>query len=126
MNPQYFIYILTMVLLGSSAQLLFRKGALSLNLSNLGFSLSGLFSLILQILHNVWLMIGIFLFVTCFFLYIFILSKIQLNIVYPIFVSAVMVVIPILSWMLFKEPFSLNQFLGLLLILSGIFFMFLK
>lgn len=110
------------VLLASLAQFCFKKGVL--NLGDLNFSLLGLFSLLPKIFQNIWLVIGLFLFGLSFLFYLFALSKFQLNIVYPMVVSAGIAIITILSWILFREGLSTLQILGIIAIIFGIFLIF--
>lgn len=112
------------VFVASVAQIFFKKGVSSLG--NLSFSFSGIIGLILRILHSGWLLAGIGLFGIGFLLYLFTLSKIQLNMAYTIFVSSVMIVITFASWFFLKETLSWLQILGVILIISGIFLLATK
>ena len=122
MNLQFFLILIPPVLLASAAQICFKKGVLALG--SIDLSVSGLLSLIPRIFQNFWLIAGIFLFGLGFLFYLFILTKFQLNIAYPIMVSAGIVLIALASWFLFKEPLSLPQVLGIIFILFGIFLLF--
>ena len=82
---------------------------------------ANIFSLIPRVFQSGWLMGGLVLFGISFLVYLFALSKFQLNIVYPVLVSAGIVLIALASWALFKESLSLLQVLGIILIIFGIF-----
>lgn len=102
-----------------SAQLCLKRGVL--NLGDLDISLSGIFSLIPRVLQNLWLIGGLFLFGISFLLWLLLLSKFQLNILYPIAVGFNFCLITLASWFLFKEYLSLIQILGIAIIILGVF-----
>lgn len=124
MNFSTFLILLIPILTASIAQLCFKKGIS--NFSNLDFSLSSIYRLIPRILQNGWLMVGIFLFGISFLVYLIVLSKFQLNIVYPILVSAGIIIIAVTSWIFLKESLSLIQILGIIFIVFGIFLLLSK
>lgn len=107
------------ILTTATAQLFFKKGVL--RLGELNFSLPAALSLIAQIFQNVWILMGVFLFGISFLLWLFILSKLQLNVAYPIALSCELTLASIGSWFLFKEYLSIPQIGGIILILVGIF-----
>jgi len=111
--------IIIQVLLASIAQIFFKKGVSGLG--DVSFSLSGFWHLVIKIFQNGWLIIGIFLFGVSFLIYLVALSRFQLNIIYPIFVSAGIILIAIFSWFLFKESLSLVQIAGIVIVIFGIF-----
>lgn len=106
------------------AHLCFKKGILKLG--ELNFSFSGIFPFILNILQNVWILVGIFLFGISFFLWLFIISKIQLNVAYPVIFSCEVVLVTAASWFLFKEYLSLWQIFGIVFVMLGIFLLTTK
>ena len=124
MHLNTFLVLLIPIFTASAAQLCFKKGILGLG--SLDFSLSGLLGLIPRIFQSGWLITGIILFGISFLVYLFVLSKFQLNIAYPILVSAGIILIALASWVLFREPLSLLQILGIIFIIFGIFLLFPK
>ena len=122
MTLQFFLILIPSILLASAAQICFKNGVMALG--SLDFSFWGLLSLIPRVFQNLWLIVGIFLFALSFLFYLFVLSKFQLNIAYPIMVSAGIVLIASVSWFFFKEPLSVLQMLGIIFILFGIFLLF--
>ena len=108
---QSFLILIIPIFATVGAQLCLKKGVLGLG--GLNFSFSNIFSLIPRIF--------LVLFGISFLVYLFALSKFQLNIVYPVLVSAGIVLIALASWALFKESLSLLQVLGIILIIFGIF-----
>ncbi len=107
------------IVAASVAQLLFKKGVT--NLGSLDFSLTGIISLIPRVFQSGWLLLGVGLFVVAFLTYLIVLSKYQLNIVYPIFVSLGIIIVSLASWFSFKETLSWLQILGIIVIIFGIF-----
>lgn len=103
----------------ATAQMLIKKGIIGLDLSE--FSLNSLTALISRILTNVWLISGIVLFAFSFIVYLFVLTKFRLNIVYPIMISNGIIFVSLASWFFFKETLSMTQIAGIASILLGIF-----
>jgi len=112
------------ILATTGAQLCFKKAVLGLG--ELNFSFSNVFGLIWQIVHNFWMMLGMILFGLSFLAWIFIISKLQLNIVYPIVIASQVSLIAMGSWLLFKECLSFWQILGIVVIAFGIFLLLIK
>ncbi|MFH1423760.1 MAG: EamA family transporter [Candidatus Nealsonbacteria bacterium] len=106
------------ILITVTANLFVKKGILILG--NLELSFSNFLGLIPRVLQNVWLMAGLFLSGTAFLLWLFLVSKLQLNIAYPIVVSLNLCFIVIASWFLFKEYLSLFQVLGIVIVIIGV------
>ncbi|MDO8663595.1 MAG: SMR family transporter [Candidatus Wildermuthbacteria bacterium] len=116
---QSFILLGVSIVITVTAQLLIKKGVLALG--NLNFSVSNLAALIPRVIQNLWLLAGLFLFGVSFLLWIFIISKLKLNIAYPISTSLSFCLITLSSWFLFKEQLSWMQFSGIAAIIIGIF-----
>lgn len=114
--------LLVSVITASTAQIFLKKGVL--NLTNINLSFSGLLKLFASIFQNKWLFLGSLLFVFSFIFYLFVLSKLQLNLAYPVMVSAGIVLVAIGSWIFFQEQISQLQILGIFLIILGIFLLF--
>jgi len=121
---QTFLLLAASILVTVSAQLFLKKGTLMLG--KLEPSFLNFFALIPKVLQNIWLMAGIVLFGISFLLWIFILSKFQLNIAYPVLVSLNFCLITIVSWFLFREYLSLIQILGIAIIIFGVFLLLTK
>ena len=102
-----------------TAQLLLKKGMLLVG--KLDFSLSNLLNLIFQVFHNVYLFLGLFAFGIAFLFWLFVLSKIQLNVIYPVSTSLTLCLVTVASWFLFKEYLSFYQILGIGFIVFGVF-----
>ena len=119
-----YLILLIPIVTAASAQILFKKGIFSMG--TLEFSLANVFSLIPKILQNAWLLSGMFLFGISFLVYLFVLSKSQLNIAYPIVVSSGIIIISLASCLLFKESLSWLQIAGVVIIIFGIFLLATK
>lgn len=119
MNIALFFFLLIPILTASTAQLFFKKGVSSVG--HLNFSLSGIIFFILRVLQNSWMIGGVILFAIAFLSYLLALSKFQLNVIYPILVSAGIILVTGASWLFFKETLSWLQILGMVIILFGIF-----
>ncbi len=102
-----------------SAQLLLKKGMMVMG--QLNFSLFNLLNLFVQIFQNVYLFFGLVSFGLAFFSWLFVLSKLQLNIAYPIITSLNFCLVIMGSWFFFKEELSFPQILGIGLIIFGIY-----
>lgn len=111
-----FIYALLMldIVLTVSAQLLLRTGAK--RMAGEGLSLG----IILEPLKNGFLFAGIVFYAVSFFLYVFILSRLQLNIVYPVSVGVMLVLITAFSYLFLKESLSIPHIVGIAAILFGV------
>jgi multidrug transporter EmrE-like cation transporter len=110
----YFILFIDIVLT-VTAQLLLRVGAQRLPGE---FSLA----LILAVLRNWYLLGGVVLFGTAFFLYVFVLSRLQLNMVYPVATGTTLILITTFSYFFLHEAITARQIAGIGAIAAGIFF----
>ena len=119
MNYQPFLLLGTSIFLTVAAHLSLKKGMTLVG--ELEFSLSNLLNLIFQVFQNIYLFLGLTFFAAAFFLWLFALSKIQLNIMYPISIGLNFALITVGSWFLFKEYLSLPQIIGVGFIIFGIF-----
>lgn len=72
---------------------------------------------------NLWL--GLFFYGLSTLFYIYALQKIPLSLAYPT-VSLGYIIVILLSNLIFKEPVSTQQIVGILLITSGVFFLWKK
>lgn len=116
---QTYILVIFSILTTAVAHLSFKQGVLKMG--ELNFSFGNLFSLIPQIFQSFWLVLGMISFGVSFLLWLFIISKLQLNIIYPVVISLEVSLVTVGSWLLFKEYLSFWQVLGIGAILFGIF-----
>lgn len=76
-----------------------------------------------KLLFNPFFILGLISFGCAFFAYTYSLSRIPLNIAYPLFVSVGVLVVVGASVFLFRESFHSLQILGVLFIILGIWFL---
>jgi multidrug transporter EmrE-like cation transporter len=117
--PQAYLFLIISIIATVTAQLLLKKGVLMVD--RLEFSFVNLFTLILRVFQNPYLFFGLISFVIAFFSWLFVLSKLQLNLAYPVVIGLNFCLIAAASWFFFKEQLSLIQILGIAVIISGIF-----
>ncbi len=108
-----FLVVLEMVI-AAAAQLLLRFGAMKLEGRDLSLSI------VLEPFRNPWIFSGLSLHGLSFFLYIYILSRMKLNIVYPIATGGSIVVISILAAVFLHEKMNAIQAVGVVTIIVGI------
>ncbi len=113
-QPLVYALLFVDVVLTVSAQLLLRSGAQRLS----GMRLS--LEIIFEPLKNGFLLGGIILYGISFFLYVFILSKLQLNVVYPVSVGIMLVLITAFSYLFLKESLTTTHIAGIVAILIGV------
>ena len=123
-TPQSYLILIIPIITASIAQILFKRGISALG--HLDFSLANMFLLIPKILQNSLLVLGVILFGISFLFYLFSLSKFQLSVIYPIFVSAGIIIVALASWFFLKETLSVLQILGIISIIFGIFLLATK
>jgi multidrug transporter EmrE-like cation transporter len=110
------IYVLLLIesCLVVAAQLVLRYGAARLGVHELSLGL------LLEPLRNPYIFFGLVLHGLSFFLYIFLLSRLNLNVVYPVSTGATIVLIALISTALLSETMSPVQAIGILTIVVGI------
>jgi len=102
-----------------AAQLVLRQGAKALGDQELGLGI------VLAPFKNPYIFSGLTLHGISFFLYVFILSRLRLNIVYPVSTGATIVLISILSVFFLSESLNTIQAFGILAIIVGIGLVFI-
>lgn len=76
----------------------------------------------IQIFKTPFLLLGIILMVSSFFLWIYILSWFKLGFVFPL-TALIYVFVAIMSYFMLSEKLSLHNYLGIILIFLGVFFL---
>lgn len=108
------VLLLVENVLAVAAQLSLRRGAQSLERASLTASI------LLVPFTNPFVFGGLVLHGLSFFLYIFILSKVRLNVLYPVATGLSIVLITVLSVALLGERLTAGQALGIAAIVGGI------
>jgi multidrug transporter EmrE-like cation transporter len=101
-------------ILAVSAQLCLRHGARRLASGSLAPSI------VLEPLRNPYILSGLVLHGVSFFVYVFILSKLQLSVLYPIATGLSILLITVTSVLVFGEGLTGAQVTGILAIAGGI------
>ena len=117
--PQGFLFLGFSILATAGAHILLKKGMTVAGVPS--FSSSGLLGLFFQIFHNIYLFSGLVFLGFSFISWLFVLSRLQLNIAYPIVTGINFLLVNIGSWILFKETLSFAQILGMGFIVFGAF-----
>src|SRR3989344_4351511 len=115
---KYFILFASLVV-AVSGQMLLKKG--SLTLGEIAKTPRCIIELGLSMFRNLNILGALAMFGIAFVMWTWVLSKMQLNIVYPIAVAVQLVLVSLGSWFLLKEALSLVQIAGVLIIIFGIF-----
>ena len=102
-----------------TGQILFKKTAISITVSNDSLPIPNLVDLILILIKIPYFYIALIVYALATLLWLVILQKIPLSVAYP-FTALAMVIIPILSVFLFNEKLNVTYWFGAMLIISGI------
>jgi drug/metabolite transporter (DMT)-like permease len=107
-------------LLMSTGQMLFKKTAISITaLSNDLGEAAGMIDSIIRAIQIPWFYFALIIYGLSTVLWLYILQRIPLSIAYP-FSALAMLIVPIFSFLIFKERLSYSYFMGSILIVSGI------
>lgn len=79
-----------------------------------------------KLVFNYMLLCGILCYLISFILYIFLISKYNLNFIVPLTTGIVYILIFGLSLTLFKEPVSVTGAVGFFLVIAGVVFLNIK
>jgi multidrug transporter EmrE-like cation transporter len=99
------------------SQLLFKQGMIVVGSVN--FSFANMAALIMNVIKSPYLLIGLFFYGVSFLLWLLVLSKLKISVVYPI-TSINFVLVLVASYFLFGEKLSIFQYLGILIIITGV------
>jgi multidrug transporter EmrE-like cation transporter len=112
-----FLLLMVGVLLNASAQLLLKAGMT--RIGEFEFQLSNVLPIGLQIATNLPIMLGISAYVISVFVWMMVLSRVDVSMAYPM-VSLGYVVNAIAAFYLFAEPLSALRVGGIFIILMGV------
>ncbi len=116
---KFYLLVIFDSLILSTAQILLKKGAAILKAASAPSD--GFWDLLILLVKNVYVWSGLFLMGVAFLIWLFILSKVNLGIIYPISASLTIIFVSIASWLFLKDVFSAIQILGIASIILGIF-----
>ena len=110
-----FMIILVSVMLGSTGQLLFKKGMQVFGL----VTVTGIWSQLVRLLLVPYIPLGFLCFGVSSILWLVVISKLQLSYAYPM-VSMGYVIVVLASWLLFGENLSIVRLGGVAFICVGV------
>ncbi|MEN6351462.1 MAG: EamA family transporter [Syntrophomonas sp.] len=114
------VVLFSSVLLGAFGQVLLKMGVNRLGQVDLSWPV--LIHTIFNIFTNLWIVTGIFCFVTSMVLWIKVISNMELSKAYPS-VSLSYIIVFIISIFLFDETASADKIVGLILVSMGVYFL---
>jgi multidrug transporter EmrE-like cation transporter len=114
---QAYLLILASTVAAVISQFLFKKGMAVIGSVN--FSLINFWFLIKSVFKSPYIFIGLIFYGVGFILWLFVLSKLKLSIVYP-FTALNIVLITLISHFFLKESISILQIVSIVLICTGI------
>jgi multidrug transporter EmrE-like cation transporter len=74
-----------------------------------------------KIFSTPFIFLGLISYVASVAMYLVVLSKTHLSYAYPVLNSTAFVLIVLISWQIFREPFSAFKWMGIILIFVGVF-----
>jgi multidrug transporter EmrE-like cation transporter len=102
------------IIFNAIANLLMKMGMLRVNNN------SNMFSMVFKSIAQPAVPLGMICFIFALICYLYVLSKLNLSIVYPIMTSMVFLVVILASWAFFKESITTIQIIGFVFIILGI------
>lgn len=116
-----FLMAVSVVFLGATGQILLKSGAMKLG--PIPFTLEGLKTAMFKILTIPDIPVGFFFFVLAAFLWLGVLTRVELSFAYPIF-SLAFVIVALASWLFFRENITIWRIIGIAIICLGIAVMY--
>jgi multidrug transporter EmrE-like cation transporter len=115
--PRHIPLILFTVLTNAAAQIMLKKGMLTLG--PLAFEgVGGLVATVLRVVLNPWVFLGLATFVVSMASHLVVLSKVELSFAYP-FLSLAYIVVAVYAFVVFKEDVNALRIAGFALICLG-------
>ena len=114
MSTKYILLLILTAFLNSGANLLIKKASAKFIIP------SSIQELLNISIFNFTFILGISLFAISLLFYAFLLSRVNLNIVYPILTSINFIVVNLGAFSIYNEKFTLLHTIGLIVILFGI------
>lgn len=117
------VLILISVMLSAGGQLAMKSGVISLE----KLSVTNIIvpSTMLKLISNPLIILGVFLYGVASIFWLSILSRSELSYAYPM-IAISYVVTSVIAWLLFKENLTLIRFLGISMIIAGVYVISLK
>jgi len=112
-----YVLVIISIILAVTGQLLMKKGMMIFG----SFPINQLISNLIPMFLNPYVFFGFACFAASSIFWLAVLSRLELSLVYPM-VSIAYVVVAIASVLFFKENVSLVRWMGILIIILGVFF----
>lgn len=112
-----YLVMATSILLAVAGQLLMKRGMMAFGT----FPVSQLLFKVIPMFLNPWVFVGFVCFGLSSIFWLVVLSRMELSLVYPM-VSVAYVLVALFSWYYFKENLTVVRWLGIALIILGVFF----
>lgn len=127
MNPKTLsiALILFTVLTNAAAQIMLKKGMLSLGPLSAGGGALGMVGTAFNVVFSPWVFLGLCTFVVSMASHLIVLSRVQLSFAYP-FLSLAYVVVAAYAFFVFGEDVGLARIAGIALICAGTVFISLS
>ena len=117
-----FIAFILSIIASSVGNLILKTGMMKMG--GITLSKQNLITEIFKVFTNPFILIGLFGYVFGFFLWLRVLSTTEVSRAYPVLVSTTIILVLLGSLVFFKEQLSFLKFIGVLVIIIGIFLVF--
>jgi multidrug transporter EmrE-like cation transporter len=114
---KYIPLILTGVLLNAIAQILLKKGMLSIGYFE--FHFENFFPIIKKITNNLYILSGLTSYVISVMIWLLVLARVEVSYAYP-FLSVGYVVVTVMGYFIFQENLSWMRGIGIAVIIVGV------
>lgn len=111
------VLILLSVSLNAFAQLFIRQGMLKMG--NIALKMDALWNMTVQAISNVYIWAGMLSYAISIFLWMVVLSKVNVSLAYP-FLSIGYILTAIIAYFVFGEPLTWQKIAGILIICIGV------
>jgi multidrug transporter EmrE-like cation transporter len=115
---RYIPLILFTVLTNAAAQIMLKKGMMSVGQLSFDGGIGGIIGTVFRVIFSPWVFLGLLTFVISMASHLIVLSKVELSFVYP-FLSLAYVVVAIYAFFIFKEDVNAMRMAGLGVICLG-------
>jgi multidrug transporter EmrE-like cation transporter len=114
---KYIPLILVGVLLNAIAQILLKKGMLSIGY--FGFHFENFFPIIKKVTNNLYILSGLTSYVISVMIWLLVLARVEVSYAYP-FLSVGYVVVTVMGYFIFQENLSWMRVVGIAVIIVGV------
>jgi multidrug transporter EmrE-like cation transporter len=115
---RYIPLILFTVLTNAAAQIMLKKGMMSVGPLSFEGGIGGIIGTVFRVVFSPWVFLGLSTFVISMASHLVVLSKVELSFVYP-FLSLAYIVVAVYAFFIFKEDVNAMRMAGLGVICLG-------